>query len=140
MITLLSQGHYRLSGMRAGGKILHLDEQGYHWNYAKGIGELLTFCKHPHKTQYLLSQGGYKLFTVRGEPAFIDLQHLELSLGNARWQGYLLLTGLPTRRKLRSRIIATHEVIAGNVPSSSFLSSSPSARDMPFVSLTHQAV
>lgn len=114
MIKQTSQGHYRLLGMRGGGRILHLDGQGYHWNYARGIGEILTFCKHPHKEQYVLSQGGYKIYAVQNEPHLVDLQHLELSLGNGRWQGYLLLTDLPTRRKIRSRIVPTSEVISNH--------------------------
>ena len=114
MIQLTSQGHYRLMGMRGGGRLLTLGNQGYHWNYARGIGEILTFCKHPHKELYTLSQGGYKIYAVRDEPHLIDLQHLELGLGNGRWQGYLLLTGLPTRRKIRSRIVPTAEVISNH--------------------------
>jgi hypothetical protein len=38
--------------------------------------------------------------------------HLELSIGKGQWQGYLLLTGLPTNKKRRNRIIPTKEVIS----------------------------
>jgi hypothetical protein len=37
---------------------------------------------------------------------------LELSVGGGQWQGYLLLTGLPTAKKIRSRIEPTDEIIA----------------------------
>ena len=92
--------------------MLYLDGQGYHWNYAPRIGELLTFSKHPHKQRYLLAQGNYKIYKVKDEPKLVDLEHLELSISNKQWQGYLLLTGLPNSKKIRSRIEPTDEIIS----------------------------
>jgi hypothetical protein len=43
----------------------------------------------------------------------IIVDHLELSLGKGVWQGYLLLTGLPTAVKIRRRIVPANEVITG---------------------------
>src|SRR3989344_5837367 len=112
MIKLLTKGKYRLLGTRDHKTMLYLDKQGYLWNYAPRIGELLTFSKHPHKQRYVLNQGTYRLYMVKDEPKLIDLQHLELSVGNSQWQGYLLLTGLPYSKKIRSRIEPTDEVIS----------------------------
>jgi len=111
MIRLLKQGKSRLVVSRDGVKIIYLGPQGYLWTMAKGIGEILSFSKHPHKLSHVLSYGNYKLYSVKDEPKLVDLQHLELYVGKDKWQGYLLLTGLPTDKKIRSRIVPTSEVI-----------------------------
>jgi hypothetical protein len=115
MIKQISQGRYQLVGTKDQQKMLFLGDQGYLWSYAKGIGELLSFSKHFHKVQYLLAEGTYKIYQVKDEPDLVDLRHLELSVGKNSWQGYLLLTGLPTKNKVRSRIIPTDEIISTNV-------------------------
>lgn len=112
MIKLITKGDYQLVGTKDRKIILYLGDQGYHWGYAPKIGNLLTFSKHPHQPSYMLAEGKYKLYEVKHEPALVDLQHLELSLGSHKWQGYLLLTELPHARKLRSRIEPTEEVIS----------------------------
>jgi len=112
MIKILQKGKYLLVMNKGNDKTIYLDSQGYHWTNAKGIGEILTFCKSDHKLEYVLGEGKYILYQVKNEPKLIDLQHLELSYDDAKWQGYLLLTGLPTKKKLRSRIIATKETIS----------------------------
>lgn len=112
MIKLLTKGKYRLLGTKDHKTMLYLDRQGYHWNYAPRIGELLTFSKHAHKQNYILVQGNYKIYGVKNEPKLVDLNHLELSVGQGQWQGYLLLTGLPTNKKIRSRIVPTDEIIS----------------------------
>lgn len=111
MIKLISKGKYRLVGTKDRKILLYLNKQGYHWGYAPEIGPLLTFSKHPHEQSYTLSQGDYKLYDVEDEPKLVDLEHLELSVGPGKWQGYLLLTGLPRARKIRSRIEPTEELI-----------------------------
>lgn len=112
MIKLLQKGRYKIVQTRDHNTILYLEEQGYHLDYAPRIGDLLTFSKHTHRLSYTLAQGVYKLYQVKNEPKLIDLRHLELSLGKGQWQGYVLLTGLPTSQKLRSRIEPTQEVIS----------------------------
>jgi len=112
MIKLINKGSYKLVGTKDHHKMLYLGEQGYMWTYAKRIGELLTFSKHIHEPEYILAQGVYNLYKVKNEPEFVDLLHLELSVGKGKWQGYLLLTGLPTRAKIRSRIVPSEEVIS----------------------------
>jgi hypothetical protein len=111
MIKLTKQGKYRLVVAKDGNRILYLGPQGYLWKHAKNIGELLLFSKHPHKTDYVMSYGTYRIYQVKNEPNFVDLQHLELKAGEGKWQGFLLLTGLPKITKIRSRIIPTREVV-----------------------------
>jgi hypothetical protein len=43
--------------------------------------------------------------------SFFDLPHLQLSLDGKKWQGYLLLNGLPTIKTLKRRIVHTDEII-----------------------------
>lgn len=112
MIKLIQQGRYKLVATKDRKYMLFLGRQGYHWAYAPAIGQLLTFSKHQHEQSYFICDGKYKLYDVENEPKLIDLQHLELETGKNRWQGYLLLTGLPTGRKIRSRIEPTEEVIS----------------------------
>lgn len=112
MIKKIKNGNYQLLVTKDYKVMLYIDEQGYLWNYAKGIGEILTLSKHLHLRSHVLAQGKYRLYSVHDEPKLVDLQHLELSLGPGRWQGYLLLTGLPTFGKIRSRVVPTHEVIS----------------------------
>lgn len=111
MIKLISKGKYRLVTQKDNEKTLVLGKQGYHWTVAKGIGEILTFCKSVHKEAYTMSEGSYRIYAVKNEEKLVDLLHLELSVGEDKWQGYLLLTGLSTKNKIRSRIIATKELI-----------------------------
>lgn len=111
MIKLLEKGIYRLIWSKDNQRILYLGDQCYLWSHAKGIGELLTFSKHTHKVSYTLAEGKYKIYSVKNEPKYIDLKHLELSVSPGVWQGYLLLTGLPTKNKIRSKIVPTEEVI-----------------------------
>ena len=113
MIKLLTKGKYRLEKTKDRKKVLYLGEQGYLWSYAKGIGELLSFSKHQHQKDYSLAQGNYRIYAIKNEPEYVDLQHLELEIGAGLWQGYLLLTGLPTAEKIRSRIVPTDEVVEG---------------------------
>jgi hypothetical protein len=111
MIKLLEWGKYRLVGTRDHKVMLYLGQQGYQWGYVPKIGDLLTFSKHPHKQTHMIAKGGYRLYHVKDEPHLVDLKHLELSVSPDHWQGYLLLTGLPTSKKIRSRIVPTTELI-----------------------------
>jgi len=111
MIRLIEKGAYRLVTTTDKMRVLYLGDQGYLWSYAKGIGDLLSFSRHPHKPRYVLARGDYRIYEVEKEADYVDLQHMELSLGPRAWQGYLLLTGLPTTTKIRSRIVPTDEVI-----------------------------
>lgn len=111
MIKLIEKGTYRLIFSKDKKRILYLGNQGYLWDHAKTIGELLTFSKHPHELLYTLTEGKYRIYSVKDEPKYVDLRHLQLSTKPGGWQGYLLLTGLPTKDKIRSKIIPTDEVI-----------------------------
>lgn len=111
MIKLIKKGTYRLVWSKDRQRILYLGDQGYLWAHAKSIGELLTFSKHPHMPSYMMAEGKYRIYSVKKEPKLVDLQHLELSIKPGVWQGFLLLTGLPTKTKLRSKIVPTEEVV-----------------------------
>lgn len=114
MITLQKSGLHRLIETKKNTKVLYLDDNAYAWVEPAAIGEILVTSHQHHKADCVLSVGDYYLFTVKDEPNLSDNMHLELQVGHNTWQGYLLLTGLPTDAKKRSRIIPTTEVIVGN--------------------------
>lgn len=111
MIRTLSKGDYRLIETKGQVKILYLGEAAYAWVMAEDIGEILVTTHKPHKVDHILALGRYHLYDVTNEPHYTDLQHLELSVGEGQWQGYLLPTGLPSDTKTRSRVIPTKDVI-----------------------------
>jgi len=112
MIRLLQEGRYRLIETRGQIKILTLnDKKVFVWLNITDIGEILVSSHKPHKADHLLTQGRYRMYEVKGEPKLTDLLHLELFVGEGKWQGYLLPTGLPTEVKKRSRMIPTKEII-----------------------------
>lgn len=113
MITLLTRGLYRLMETKGQTKILYLDDTVYAWVQPADIGEILVASHKKHVTDTLLAVGEYRLYDVRDEAHYSTHEHLELEVGDGIWQGYLLLTGLPTRAKKRRRIIPTTEVISG---------------------------
>jgi hypothetical protein len=111
MITLLQNGQYKLIETKHNTKVLYLDDDTYAWVKPVGIGEILVASHKVHKTDYVLSTGGYKLYDVENELKLSDQMHLELEVGMNMWQGYLLLTGLPNESHIRGRIIPTNETI-----------------------------
>ena len=112
MIKLLKKGKYTLVETKNDTKILTLDGKSYVWVFTKSIGEMLVTTHKAHKTDQKLSRGEYRLYEVENEADLVDTLHLELSIGEGDWQGYLLITGFPKNRKTRSRIIPTNEVIS----------------------------
>lgn len=114
MITLLKTGNYRLIETKHHTKVLYLENDTYAWVEPVNIGEILVTSHAVHKTDCVLSTGQYHIYQVDDEPKFTDLTHLELQVGPAQWQGYLLLTGLPNDSKKRGRIVPTSEVITGS--------------------------
>lgn len=114
MITLQQSGEHKLIETKNNTKVLYLDDAAYAWVEPPTIGEILVTTHQPHKADCVLSIGDYRLFTVQDEPDLSDNIHLELEVGRNTWQGYLLLTGLPTDGKKRVRIIPTTEIIMGN--------------------------
>lgn len=112
MIMLLTSGIYKLMETKDQTKILYLDDTVYAWVQAAGIGEILVASHKGHVTDTVLAVGEYRLYDVRDETHYSTHEHLELEVGMGIWQGYLLLTGLPTRVKKRRRIIPTREVIS----------------------------
>lgn len=117
MIKLKGEGYYRLIETKDQTKILTLidpetlKEKAFAWVNAADIGELLVTTHKKHKLDNILVLGKYRLYEVKDEPKLTDLEHLELFVGQGVWQGYLLLTGLPTKKNIRRRIVSTDELI-----------------------------
>ena len=118
MIKLLKRGKYTLIETRNDVKILKLDKKTFVWIFTKSIGEILVATHRGHKTDQKLSKGEYRIYKVKDEPKLVDQLHLELSVGEGDWQGYLLPTGFPkdpqagkAGKKTRSRIIPTIELV-----------------------------
>lgn len=112
MIKLLKEGTYQLIETKGQTKILILDEtETYAWVNAIDIGEILVTSHRAHKADCILAKGAYRMYEVKDEADLTDITHLELLVGEGIWQGYLLLSGLPTDDKKRNRIIPTTEVI-----------------------------
>ena len=113
MICIIRKGQYRLIETKNHIKVLYLDDDVYAWPNTEQYGEMLVTSHREHKTDAILSSGRYFLYDVDDEKEFNDNFHLELEVGADKWQGYLLLTGLPDDHKKRGKIIATNEVIKG---------------------------
>lgn len=111
MIKCIKFGDYQLVKSKKGTKMLILDNYAYAWVNAKNIGELLIVSNKEHSIDSVLAVGKYRLYDVKDEPHLVDQLHLELLVGKGKWQGYLLLTGLPTDKDKRKRIIPTKECI-----------------------------
>lgn len=112
MIKLIKQGDYQLIETKRLNKILSLSDKGtYAWVNAEGIGEILVSSYKEHEADYVLAVGKYRLYEVKDEPKLADTLHLELTTGKGNWQGYLLITGFPTEKDRKSRIIPTKEII-----------------------------
>lgn len=112
MIQLLQEGEYELIETKGQTKVLILkNESVYAWVYADEIGEILVTSHKSHVVDHILAIGKYRLYEVKKEPGLTDLAHLELSVGDGVWQGYLLPNDLPTNKKIRNRIIPTKEII-----------------------------
>lgn len=115
MIAILHKGDYKLIETKHHVKVLFLDNNEYAWVEPVDIGEILVASHRVFVEDCLLAKGRYYLYDVKDENRLTDLQHLELEVGQNTWQGYLLLTGLPTgANKIRSRIIPTKEIITRN--------------------------
>jgi hypothetical protein len=112
MIKLLKKGKYSLVETRSDVKVLKLSGKAFVWIFTRSIGEMLVTTHRGHKTDQKLAKGEYRIYKVSAdEPDLVDTMHLELSIGEGDWQGYLLPTGFPKDKKTRSRIIPTTELI-----------------------------
>lgn len=112
MIRAIESGKYKLIETWGHTKILKFDEKrSFAWVNAEGIGEILVSTFKKHVADYILCIGNFRIYEVREEPEIIDGYHLELFVGDDTWQGYLLPTGLPTKKKVRNRIIPTKELL-----------------------------
>lgn len=114
MITLHRSGIYKLIETRRNVRILYLDKTAYAWVAPWSTKEILVLSRRPHVTDCILSVGDYCLYDLRDEPSLPGKQFLELDVGDDIWQGYMLLTGLPTTRHKRVRIIPTRDYVTNN--------------------------
>jgi hypothetical protein len=112
MITSLQKGTYKLFETKEQVKILTLDGNMYAWNIAKNIGELFVTSSDLIKTDKLLATGRYRLHQIQDDPELSELQHLKLNVGERLWQGYILLTGLPSEENESGRIIPTRTMVS----------------------------
>ena len=117
MIKLTRHGIYKLTETRNHTKILSLNNDSFAWVEPRNIGELLVLAHVGNVHQKVLSVGDFNLYLVDNEPDLHDMFHLELEVGADIWQGYLLLTGLPTKTHPRTRIVPTTELIAHSAAS-----------------------
>lgn len=116
MIMLLKEGLYQLVETKGQTKILMLDKsKAYAWVNVLDFGEILVSSHRAHKTNNVLAVGKFRLYDVKDEPKLTDLQHLELLVGDGKWQGYLLPTGIPTTKNTKKRIIPTKELITKTI-------------------------
>lgn len=111
MVKHIEEGSYELLETKNQTKILKLGNKTFAWVNAAEIGEILVTSQKDHETDTLLARGTYRLYEVKDEPDLADMLHLELAVGEGKWQGYLLPTGLPTATDKRNRIIPTRETI-----------------------------
>jgi hypothetical protein len=112
MIQVVDKGTYHLIETAGHTKILTLDnKKTYAWVNAGDIGEILVTSHKSHIVDHVLAAGKYRLYRVKDETLPTELVHLELLIGEGRWQGYLLPSGLPDDKKKRNRIIPTKELI-----------------------------
>lgn len=110
MITNIRSGKYKLFETFDHTKILELDNKKYAWINAENIGEILVASHKEFNPSQIIAVGNYRVYDVEKEKDLVDLQHLELFVGDGLWQGYLLPTGLPNG-KIRKRIVPTKELI-----------------------------
>lgn len=123
MIRLLENGKYSLFETVGHTRILEMDDKGdFVWIHTE-VGEILVHSEQAFKPNERLVEGNYRLYSVKNEPKLTDLEHLELFVGEGKWQGYLLPTGFPEGKKKRSRIIPTDEIITVYSPKASSSSS-----------------
>lgn len=112
MIRLILKGYYKIIETKRGINILVLDSRRkFVWMNKVGVGEILVVTHKKHRTDQLLTNGQYRLYSVEDEPDFSNFFHLELHAGKGQWQGYILPLGFPPRKKIRRKIIPTEETI-----------------------------
>ena len=116
MIKLINNGKYNLVEIENGIKALALGEifgekSVYFLIDADVIRKTSTQNYQYYEAGFILASGRYRLYDVKSEWNFRSNKHLELSVGEGFWQGYLLPEGFPTTRKTEKRIIPIKELI-----------------------------
>jgi len=115
MIRLQTIGAYTLyQTKKSHTKMLKMGKGTYAWVDFENIGEILVDSRGDYTAECTLSDGEYRIYDIDEEPNLNDNTHLELQVGRNKWQGYLLLTGLPSKDRQRTRMIPTNEIITDN--------------------------
>jgi hypothetical protein len=112
MIKILDHGCYHLYESPEQDKILIIDKKkSYRWNQKKDKGEIVSDSIKSGDPDHLLAIGKYRLYEVKNENDLSDGDHLELFIGDGKWQGYLLPLGMPNIKKTSYQILPTEEII-----------------------------
>ena len=100
MISITRRGQYRLIQIQKQTKVLILDNKDiFLWQISAEQGEVLKKT-HSHVQEIeVLAEGPYRFYEIDNEDGLIDGMHLELLVGEGRWQGYLLPEGIPSDSK-----------------------------------------
>ena len=112
MLKIVDHGCYHLYESSEQDKILIMDKKRtYRWKKLHDSGEIISGSAKNSESDHLLAIGKYRLYTVKDETDLSDGDHLELFIGDGKWQGYLLPLGLPLNKKINYQILATDEII-----------------------------
>ena len=113
MIRVVTKGEYMLLKTCDDRTLLLLEENDpVMWIADSGCADLLEICDKAYSTKCVIVYGNYRLYEVKDESYLTGWEHLELTVGKGRWQGYLLPHGLPSGGKRRREIISTEELIS----------------------------
>lgn len=114
MISIVRQGKYHLIETKEQTKILILDNTDIFEWITREKGQMLERSHKKLGEENELAEGNYRLYHIHYEEKFTDEMHLELFVGEGKWQGYLLPNGFPSATKKTEKeyqIIPTKELI-----------------------------
>jgi len=112
MIKLVESSSYKLVETKDNLKALILDTVPvYSWKNFGCNGTLEYIKFDSSKICCILSANNYRLYDVINEQNLKKGLHLELYVGNRKWQAYLLTKGLPTSKYKIRPITKIDEVI-----------------------------
>lgn len=126
MIRIVQEGKYKLIETNEKKKILTLRERTFSWAKNGEKDELIPTSYIPAEKDYILAIGKYRLYDVKDEFDLADVPHLELLVGEGKWQGYIVPSGIPSGKRKQSVIMPTGEIITKTKSYDSLASSSSS--------------
>lgn len=115
MISIINRGQYRLIETTEKKRILILNNKDtFAWFNVGNAGEIIERFYGKIQEENTLAEGSYRLYHVHYEEKLTPEIHLELFVGEGKWQGYLLPEGLPVSTKKQEKqypITPTKELI-----------------------------